>query len=159
MNDENKTICITGATGTMGLETVKQFLTRQDRFKLRLLVFDSVKDRRIITPYRRNKNMKIFYGNMKDADLIEKCVLGSNFILHIGAMVSPMADKYPEETMKVNLGSTLHIINAIKKQPNADEIGLEYIGTVGMTGCRRDPIHWGRVGDPIKGSMFDYYTT
>jgi nucleoside-diphosphate-sugar epimerase len=61
--------------------------------------------------------------------------------------------------MKVNLGSTLYIIDAIKKQENAYEIGLVYIGTVGMTGCRRDPIHWGRIGDPIKGSMFDYYTT
>jgi nucleoside-diphosphate-sugar epimerase len=143
----------------MGLETVKQFLDRKDRFKLKLLVFDSKKDHRIIAPYRRNKNVEVFFGNLIDADLVEKCVAGSDYVLHIGAMVSPMADKYPEETMKVNLGSTLNIINAIKKQENADQIGLVYIGTVGMTGCRRDPIHWGRVGDPIKGSMFDYYTT
>ena len=154
-----KTVCITGATGTMGLETVKRFLARRDRFKLKLLIFDSKKDRRIIAPYKRNKNVQVFYGNLKDADLVEKCVEGSDFVLHIGAMVSPLADKYPEETMQVNLGSTLHIIEAIKKQANADEIGLVYIGTVGMTGCRRDPIHWGRVGDPIKGSMFDYYST
>ena len=159
MKYKRKTVFITGATGTMGLETVKRFLTRQDRFKLKLLVFDSKKDRRIITPYRRNKNVKVYYGNLKDPDLVEKCVQGSDYVLHIGAMVSPMADKYPEETIKVNLGSTLHIINAIKKQEHADEIGLVYIGTVGMTGCRRDPIHWGRVGDPVKGSMFDYYTT
>jgi nucleoside-diphosphate-sugar epimerase len=143
----------------MGLETVKQFLTRQDRFKLKLLVLDSKKDRKIIAPYRRNKNIEIIYGNLKDPNQVDRWVDGADFVLHIGAMVSPMADKYPEETLKVNLGSTLNIINAIKKQDNADEIGLVYIATVGMTGCRRDPIHWGRVGDPIKGSMFDYYTT
>jgi nucleoside-diphosphate-sugar epimerase len=143
----------------MGLKTVKQFLKRRDRFKIKLLVFDSKKDRRIIAPYRRNNYVEVFFGNMKDPELIEKCIEGSDYVLHIGALVSPMADIYPEETIKVNLGSTLHIINAIKKQEHADEIGLVYIGTVGMTGCRRDPIHWGRVGDPIKGSMFDYYTT
>ncbi len=32
-----------------------------------------------------------------------------------------------------------------------------YIGTVAETGDRMPPIHWGRVGDPIKPSMFDYY--
>jgi nucleoside-diphosphate-sugar epimerase len=143
----------------MGLETVKRFLNHQDRFKLKLLVFDSKKDRRLSAPYQRNKNVQVYYGNLKDADLVERCVAGSDFVLHIGAMVSPLADRYPEETMKVNLGSTLHIIEAIKQQENVDEIGLVYIGTVGMTGCRRDPVHWGRVGDPIKGSMFDYYTT
>ena len=31
------------------------------------------------------------------------------------------------------------------------------IGTVAETGDRMPPIHWGRVGDPIKPSMYDYY--
>ena len=159
MSNKQKTVSISGATGTMGLETVKQFLDRQDRFKLKLFIFDSKKDRKIIALYRKNPNVQIIYGNLKDADLVEQWVTGADFVLHIGAMVSPMADKYPEETVKVNLGSTLNIIKAIRKQENRDEVGLVYIGTVGETGCRRDPIHWGRVGDPIKGSMFDYYTT
>ncbi len=159
MNGTQKTVFITGATGKMGLETVKQFLQRQDRFRLRLLVLDSPTDRSIIRPYQRNKNVEVIYGNLKDADLVARCVEGVDFVLHIGALVSPLADKYPAETMQVNLGSTLHIIEAIKRQKNPDAIGLVYVGTVGQTGCRRDPIHWGRVGDPIKGSMFDYYST
>lgn len=159
MSKQQKTVSISGATGTMGLETVKQFLTRQEHFKLKLFVFDSKNDRKIIAPFRRNKNIEIMYGNLKDRELVNRWVDGADYVLHIGAMVSPMADRYPEETLKVNLGSTLNIINAIKKQDNADEIGLVYVATVGMTGCRRDPIHWGRVGDPIKGSIFDYYTT
>ena len=28
---------------------------------------------------------------------------------------------------------------------------------VAETGDRMPPVHWGRVGDPIKPSMFDYY--
>jgi nucleoside-diphosphate-sugar epimerase len=158
MINDQKTVFVTGSTGKMGLETVKQLLARGDRFRLKLLVFDSKRDRRIIAPYARKKNVEVLYGNLKDAALVEQCVQGCDFVLHIGAMVSPMADKYPEETMKVNLGSTLHIINAIKKQDNANQIGLVYIATVGMTGDRGDPIHWGRVGDPIKGSVFDYYS-
>ncbi|MCY3412722.1 MAG: NAD(P)-dependent oxidoreductase [Candidatus Heimdallarchaeota archaeon] len=154
-----KTIFITGATGTMGLETLKQFTKRSDKFKLKLLIHDTKQDRKIISPYEKLDQFEIFYGNLKDSRLLEKCITGVDFVIHIGALVSPMADTMPEETLKVNYGSTLSIIEAIKKQENADDIALVYIGTVGQTGCRRDPIHWGRVGDPMKGSMFDYYST
>ncbi len=157
--NRKKTVFITGATGTMGMATLKEFMKRQDRFRLRLLVLDSKKDRKLISPFTRNKNIEIFYGNLKDADLIEQCVQGVDYVLHIGAMVSPMADQYPEETLMVNYGSTLSIIDAIRKNSNSNEIALVYIGTVGETGCRRAPIHWGRVGDPIHSSVFDYYGT
>ena len=157
MKNQQKTVFITGATGTMGMETLKQFLSRQDRFKLKLLIHDTKIDRKIIAPYRKNKNIEIVYGDLRDADVIERCVCGVDYVLHVGAMVSPAADKYPEETMKVNFGSTVKIIEAVKKQDNPDEIALVFIGTIAQTGCRRDPIHWGRIGDPIKSSMFDYY--
>lgn len=38
-----------------------------------------------------------------------------------------------------------------------EEVELVYIGTVAETGSRLPPIHWGRVGDPIKASVFDHY--
>ena len=106
MYSEQKTVAITGATGTMGLETLKQFLKRQDRFKLRLLIRDTKQDRKIIAPYTRHENIEMVYGDLKDAHTIEKCVRGADYVLHIGAMVSPLADQYPEETVKVNYGST-----------------------------------------------------
>ena len=34
---------------------------------------------------------------MVDYDTIKKCVDGADYVLHIGAMVSPAADKYPEK--------------------------------------------------------------
>lgn len=42
---------------------------------------------------------------MKDYETILKCVTGADYVLHIGAMVSPAADKYPEETLYTNIGS------------------------------------------------------
>lgn len=158
-DSRQKTVCITGATGTMGMATLKQFLKRQDRFRLKLLIRDTQQDRKIIAPYVNNDRIDIIYGDLKDANIIEQCVSATDYVLHIGAMVSPMADRYPEETLQVNYGSTIKIIEAIKKQDNADEIALVFIGTIAETGCRMPPIHWGRVGDPIKGSMFDYYAT
>lgn len=153
-----KLIFITGGTGNMGSETVKAFFKRTDKFKLRLLALDTNNERKKLRKYRNNKSVEIVYGNMKDADVINQCVKDADFVLHIGALVSPMADDHPEECMRVNYGSTVNIINAIKKQPNPDNIGFAFIGTVGETGDRPSPVHWGRVGDPIKVSMFDYYS-
>ena len=153
----NKKVFLTGASGTMGTETMKQFISRADHFDIRILVRPSEKNRVKMAAYRGIPSVEIVWGDMKDEAIISKCVSGMDYVLHVGAMVSPLADKYPKETMETNLGSTHKIINAIKQQPNADEIGLVYIGSIAQTGCRRDPIHWGRCGDPIKTSMFDYY--
>ena len=153
-----KLIFITGGTGNMGSETVREILKRSHKFKLRLLAMDTPVERKKLRKYIYKKAVDIIYGNMKDAKVIDQCIKGADFVLHIGALVSPMADKEPEECMKVNYGSTCNIINAIKKQGNANDIGFVYIGTVGETGDRPSPIHWGRVGDPIKVSMYDYYS-
>jgi|LGOV01.1.fsa_nt_gb nucleoside-diphosphate-sugar epimerase len=155
---KQKLVFITGGTGNMGSETVKEFVNRSDKFRIRLLVRDSKNSRKKLKRLQNNKNVEIVYGDMKDSKKIDQCVKGASFVLHIGALVSPLADDQPEECIKVNYGSTINIINAIKKQPDPDSIGFAYIGTVGETGDRPSPIHWGRVGDPIKVSMFDYYS-
>lgn len=154
---KKKKVFVTGASGGMGLETIKQLLNRSDRFEVRGLVRPSKANKDLMKEYISDPNFEVVWGDMKDYDTILRCVTGADYVLHIGAFVSPAADKYPEETMRVNIGSTRNIINAIKAQANKDEIKFAYVGTVAETGCRKDPIHWGRCGDPIKGSMFDYY--
>lgn len=101
--------------------------------------------------------IEVIWGDMTDYETILKGVTGADYVLHIGAMVSPAADKYPKETLYTNIGSTLNIIKAIKAQPDPDKVHFAYVATVAMTGGRTDPIHWGRVGDPINPSIFDYY--
>ena len=46
-----KTVFITGATGTMGLATVKKFAALGDEFHIRLLARDSEKNRSLLEPY------------------------------------------------------------------------------------------------------------
>lgn len=153
-----KRIFVTGVTGNMGSHTLKELLKRSDRFTVRALVLDTQKERRKIARYRKDQNLEVVFGDLRNSGLIERCIRDVDYVLHIGALVSPMADKYPKACMDINYNSTLNIINAIKKQKNNDQIALVYIGTVGETGCRMPPIHWGRCGDPIKPSFFDYYS-
>lgn len=155
---EKKTIFITGGTGTMGTQVIKELLKRTQRFQLRLLVMNTKKERKKVAIFRWNRHIEIIYGNLKDKDTIYAGVNGADFVLHLGAIVSPMADDQPKECMRINYGSTKHLIQAIQAQSNAEHIGFVFIGTVGEIGARPFPIHWGRVGDPLKPPIFDYYS-
>lgn len=152
-----KVLLLTGATGSMGTEAMKQILTRADHFRLRVLVRPSEKNAKIMKEFQSNPDLEIVWGDMTDYNDVLRGVAGADYVLHVGAFISPEADKYPKESILINYGSTCKIIDAIKAQPNKDEIRLIYIGTVAETGDRMPPIHWGRCGDPLKGSIFDYY--
>lgn len=152
----NKTVFVTGGTGTMGQETVKQLLSRSSRFRVRILARPSEKNQELLKRLT-HPSLEVVWGDMSDYDDILRCVTGTDYVLHIGAMVSPAADRYPKETLYTNIGSTLNIIKAIKAQPDPDKVHLCYIGTVAMTGSRMDPVHHGRIGDPMSPSIFDYY--
>ncbi len=111
-----------------GQETMKQLLARNNRFKVRILARPSEKNRKLLRKYRC-PSLEIVWGDMADYDTIRKCVDGADYVLHIGAMVSPAADQYPEQTLYTNIGSTLNIIKAIKEQPDPDQVHLVYVGT------------------------------
>ena len=156
-NNNQQTVFLTGASGGMGKEVMREILTRSDHFILRILVRPSQKNKDMMKDFENNPALEIVWGDMTNYENVLECVTGADYVLHVGAFVSPMADNDPQQCIDINYGSTRDIIRAVKEQENADEIGVVYIGTVAETGCRRPPIHWGRCGDPIKGSIFDYY--
>lgn len=152
-----KTVFLTGASGGMGQAAMNEILTRSDHLRLRILVRPSQKNKELMKEYESNPALEIVWGDMRNYNDIYRCVGGADYVLHVGAFVSPAADNDPQQCIDINYGSTRHIIRAVKEQDNADQIGVVYIGTIAETGCRMPPIHWGRCGDPIKGSVFDYY--
>lgn len=150
-----KVVFLTGATGTMGFATLVKLMENQDELHVRVLARDSKKNRDLLAPYL--DKVELLWGDLKDDDILKQGVTGADYVLHIGALVSPMADDFPEETMRINYGSTLCMLKAIKELGQKDTTRFVYIGTVAQTGDRMPPIHWGRVGDPMKPSIYDYY--
>lgn len=156
MGKNRKTIFFTGSTGNMGKQGLKQLLEK-DKYKLKLLVLPTEKDKEFVAPYTKLDNVEIIYGDLINYNDILKGVAGADYILHVGGMVSPSADYVPSHTTKVNIGAAENIVKAIKAQSDPDSIKLVYIGTIAQTGDRNPPIHWGRTGDPIKISVYDNY--
>lgn len=154
---KKQNVLITGATGGMGFETLKQMLEDKDQFNILAIVRKSEKNRKLLKPYESHRGFKIYWGDLTDYRDVYQCVKDADIILHIAAFVSPAADYNPKKAMKINFGSTKNLIDAVKEQNRQNEVKFVYIGTVAETGDRMPPIHWGRVGDPVKPSIFDYY--
>lgn len=155
--NEKKTVLMTGATGNMGFESLKMMVEDLNNYNIRLIVRDSEKNHDLLKPYLHKEGLSIVWGDLDDYEVVKRAVSGVDLILHIAAFVSPYADYYPKKAMIVNYGSTYNLIKAIMELNQNDKTYFVYIGTVAETGDRMPPIHWGRVGDPIKPSMFDYY--
>ncbi len=150
-------VFLTGATGAMGYLGLKEMLKDSDIQDIVTLVRPSEKNKKLLEPLRSAGGLTIRWGDLKSYDDVLECVRDADLVLHVGALVSPEADYDPKESMLINYGSTLSIIKAIEQLGQKEQTGLVYIGTVAETGDRMPPIHWGRVGDPIKPSVFDYY--
>ncbi|MCC6769207.1 MAG: NAD(P)-dependent oxidoreductase [Bacteroidia bacterium] len=151
------TIFLTGATGNMGREGMKQLLNSNKRFKITVLVLPSERKEAVVKAWEANELVSVVYGDLTNYNDVEKCVKGANIVLHVGGMVSPKADYFPELTTRINIQAAENITRAILAQPEKDQIKLVYIGTVAQTGDRNPPIHWGRAGDPIIISYYDNY--
>ena len=153
-----KRVFITGATGNMGGAVLKELLGRRDRFDIVLLARPGKKNIKKLKYLKDEPGVDIIWGDLTDYDSVLKGVTGADYVLHIGGMVSPAADMYPERTLKVNVQGAMNVVNAVKAQPNRDYIGVVYIGSVAQVGNHLPPRHWGRTGDPIYTSIFDWYS-
>lgn len=154
---EKQRVFFSGATGGMGMECLKQMLKDTEKQEIVILARDSEKNHKILEPYRDTEGLTILWGDLTNYEDAKACVTGCDLVLHVAAFVSPQADYYPKQAMKINYGSTVNLIKAIYELGQEERTRFVYVGTVAETGDRMPPIHWGRVGDPIKPSMFDYY--
>ncbi|MBO4894314.1 MAG: NAD(P)-dependent oxidoreductase [Clostridia bacterium] len=152
-----KTVFLTGASGNMGFHSFQEFLKHRDKYNLVVLLRDSEKNRKKFKAYMNDPCVKIVWGDLTKYDDVLKCVTGSDYVLHVGGMVSPAADYYPTKTIQTNTSAAKNIVDAVKAQPDPDAIKVVYIGTVAETGDRNAPIHWARCGDPVKISIYDHY--
>lgn len=157
MKDGKKTVLLTGASGTMGREGLKQLYANKDKYNIVLFALPTKIDRKILSKYDNDSDVKILWGDLTNYDDVKRAVEGVDIVLHVAALVSPAADRLPKLAWKVNFEGTKNIVDAIMEREDMDNVRLLYVGTVAETGNRSSPIHWGRVGDPVVPSPYDYY--
>ena len=152
-----KTVFLTGATGNMGWAGFKELYKRKDRFDIRILARDSKKNHKMLDRYATDSAVTVIWGDLTCYEDVLAGVAGSDYVLHVGGMVSPAADYFPEKTLKVNVTAAENVVKAVKAQPNVDDMRVVYIGSVAQYGDRNPPYHWGDVNAPQTPAKYDMY--
>jgi len=165
-------VALFGASGTMGFQAFKELWKRRDEYDISILVLPSEQSLGMFCNYEKeaglesirgrgiteNNGFKIVWGDSTNYEDVVETIRGADWVLNAMAYISPMADYRPEIAWAVNVGAIEHILNAIQAEPDGTErIHYVHTGTVAETGNRPVGIHVGRVGDPLKPSIFDTY--
>lgn len=158
MAKKKTVVFLTGATGTMGHAGMMEILRYPDNYELRILARPSQKNKDLLAPLQAQyPALHVIWGDLTRYENVLEGVKGADIVLHVGGMVSPQADYRPKATLRTNITAAENVTKAVLAQPEKKQPRVVYVGSVAQMGDRREPLHWGRAGDPICVSAYDHY--
>jgi UDP-N-acetylglucosamine 4,6-dehydratase/5-epimerase len=112
----NKSILVTGGTGSFGKKFVEMVYARFPDVK-RLVIYsrDELKQFEMSQtfPHSKYKSIRYFIGDVRDGDRFKRACEGIDIIIHAAAMKQvPAAEYNPMECIKTNVLGAENIINA-----------------------------------------------
>ncbi|MFQ5481657.1 MAG: polysaccharide biosynthesis protein [Nitrospinaceae bacterium] len=110
----NKTILITGGTGSFGTQMVRH-LAGKDFREIRIFSRDETKQDEMRTNFRM-PNLKFFLGDIRDKDSIAEAMKGTDLVFHAAAFKQvPSCEFFPLEAVRTNvLGSENVLVSAVE---------------------------------------------
>ena len=108
---KDKTLLITGGTGSFGNAVIKKFLNTGIR-EIRIFSRDEKKQDDMRIAYRSDK-LKFYLGNVRDPESIHSAMHGVDYVFHAAALKQvPSCDFFPVEAVKTNILGTENVLNA-----------------------------------------------
>ena len=111
---ENKTLLITGGTGSFGNAVLRRFLDT-DIGQIRIFSRDEKKQDDMRQFYQNDK-IKFFIGDVRDSDTVDSVVSNVDYIFHAAALKQvPSCEFFPIEAVKTNILGCENVLNAAMK--------------------------------------------
>ena len=116
---KDKTLLITGGTGSFGNEIASKFLDLDWR-EIRIFSRDEKKQDDMRKKFNNSK-LKFYLGDVRDFDSVNNSVRGVDYIYHAAALKQvPSCEFYPMEAVKTNIIGTENVLesaiqNEVKK--------------------------------------------
>ena len=109
----NKTVLITGGTGSFGKACVKRLLEKHKPHRIRVFSRDELKQWNMQRYYGDNPKIRFLIGDVRDADRVRRASEGVDIIIHAAALKQVPACEYnPMEAVKTNVGGAMNVIDA-----------------------------------------------
>lgn len=108
---ENKTLLITGGTGSFGDAVLKKFLNTGVG-EIRIFSRDEKKQDDMRRRYKSDK-VRFYIGDVRDISSVKDAVRGVDYIFHAAALKQvPSCEFFPLEAVKTNVVGTDNVLNA-----------------------------------------------
>lgn len=113
---DNKSILITGGTGSLGKALTKHILTKHADVR-RIIIFsrDEQKQYQMAQEYPESKypQLRFFIGDVRDSQRLTRAFKGVDYVIHAAAMKHvPIAEYNPDECIKTNINGAQNVIHA-----------------------------------------------
>lgn len=135
---KNKTLMITGGTGSFGNAVLNRFLNSEIK-EIRVFSRDEKKqeDMRI---FYKNDKLNFIIGDIRDFDSIDNAMAGVDYLFHAGALKQvPSCEFYPMQAVKTNVLGAENVLEAAARNNVKKVVVLSTdkavypINTMGMT--------------------------
>jgi len=111
MNIKNKTVLVTGGTGSFGKKFISKIL-KEDVKKVIVFSRDELKQYEMAQEYT-DRRMRFFIGDVRDKDRLYRAFEGVDYVVHAAALKHVEACEYnPFEAVKTNIHGAQNIIEA-----------------------------------------------
>lgn len=112
----NKTILITGGTGSFGKKFLEMILERYDPHRIIIYSRDEYKQSVMKAEYSPKYDMskvRFFIGDVRDKDRLYRAFDGVDYVIHAAAMKQvPTCEYNPFEAIKTNINGAQNVIDA-----------------------------------------------
>lgn len=112
----NKTILITGGTGSFGKKFLEMIFERYEPKKIIIYSRDEFKQSVMQTEYKDKVDMsrvRFFIGDVRDKERLKRAFKGVDYVIHAAAMKQvPTCEYNPMEAVKTNIHGAQNVIDA-----------------------------------------------
>jgi nucleoside-diphosphate-sugar epimerase len=129
-----KKVLVTGAGGTVGLQTIR-FLLSEGKYEITAL---ELKDKHVYKRLKRfRKRINIVYGDVNDGALIDALIKEHDIVIHLAGVLPHLANIREELCKEIDYKGTMQIVDAIKDyNPSCF---LLYASSTSVYGLQEDP--------------------
>jgi len=108
----NKTILITGGTGSFGKKATETILKNYKPKKLIIFSRDELKQFDMAQQFKESEEIRYFIGDVRDKERLHRAFHGVDVVLHVAALKQvPAAEYNPFEAVKTNIIGAENVIN------------------------------------------------
>lgn len=108
----DKTILVTGGTGSFGKQFVKTIIERYSPRKVIVFSRDELKQYEMQQEFN-GPQLRFFIGDVRDEDRLRQAMKGVDYVVHAAALKQvPAAEYNPMECIKTNIHGAQNVINA-----------------------------------------------